>query len=342
MAEKGVPLNISEEYYQISGSILSSFPKYRPPLDLFQFKESIMQLVPYYSKGCRLSNEQVDEVAILCEEGNLFVSRADHSVYSVHIVKQLDLVLVDNNLKESEVADICVEALRQRLSDFFSQPVKAFYDLLEADVMVVTEYLWQDRYRMKLFLRRLWCGEYDLVRHSVNCLFLGLWLLDGHEGKEMKRKLLDDAALGFLLHDVGMTKIPAFILNKNTPLKPDEKSKIPPHVLTGAAVLRKLDLVSKTIEQATLEHQERLDGSGYPQRSKDLSPVGRISAVVDSFSAMLQTRPYAAAKSFADAAGELSNSRQLYDLTFSGALLKAVIDNQMGSLKAQEKTGQAG
>ena len=342
MAQKGVPLHISEEYYQINGAILASFPKYRPPLDLFQFKEDITKLVPYCRKGCRLSNEQVDEVVSLCARGNLFVSRADHPVYSVHIIKQLDLVLVDNNLKESEVADICVEALFQRLRDFFNQPVKAFYDLLVEDVKVVTEYLWQDKYRTKLFLRRLWCGEHDLARHSVNCMSLGIWLLEGLEGKDLKRKLMDEAALGFLLHDVGMTKIPAFILNRNTPLKSDEKSKIPPHVLGGMSILSRLEIASRTIEQATMEHQERLDGSGYPQRAKDLSMVGRISAVVDSFSAMIQTRPYAAAKSFTDAAGELSNNRQLYDLAFSGTLLKAAIDKQMGCIKVQENPGKAG
>ena len=342
MAKNAVPLNISEEYYQINVAILSSFHKYRPPLDLFQYKENIMKLVPYFSKGGRLTNEQVDEVASLCEEGNLFVSRADHAVYSVHIVKQLDLVLVDNNLKESEVADICVEAMWQRLRDFFDQPVKSFYELLAEDVQVITEYIWQDRYRLKLFLRRLWSGEYDLARHGVNCLFLGLWLLEGNKGKDLKRKLMDDAALGFLLHDVGMTKIPAFILNKTTPLKPDEKSKIPPHVLTGASVLRKLELLSTAIEQATMEHQERLDGSGYPQHIKELSTIGRISAVVDSFSAMIQKRPYAEAKSLADAAGELSSNRQLYDIAFAGALLKAVADKQMGCMAVPPKTAQTG
>ena len=32
------PQNIDEEYYQISAEILSSFPKYRPPVDLFRFR----------------------------------------------------------------------------------------------------------------------------------------------------------------------------------------------------------------------------------------------------------------------------------------------------------------
>ena len=41
-----VPMNINEEYYQISGEILSSFPKFRPPVDLFRFREDIAVLAP--------------------------------------------------------------------------------------------------------------------------------------------------------------------------------------------------------------------------------------------------------------------------------------------------------
>ena len=136
-----VPMNINEEYYQISGEILSSFPKFRPPVDLFRFREDIAVLAPYCVKGSRLSSEQVDEVAQLCAEGDLFVSRSDHPIYSRHIVKQLDLVLQDNNLKEAEIADICIRALLMRCSDFFEQPVKALFEPLYRDVMVVTEYL---------------------------------------------------------------------------------------------------------------------------------------------------------------------------------------------------------
>ena len=82
---KEVPQNINEEYYQISGEILSSFPKYRPPVDLFSFREDIMVLAPYCKKETRLTNEQVEEVARLCDKGDLFVARSDHHIYSRNV-----------------------------------------------------------------------------------------------------------------------------------------------------------------------------------------------------------------------------------------------------------------
>ncbi len=336
MAQAGVPGSIAEEYYQISEAILSSFSKYRPPVDLFRLNEELVQLAPYSRKGNRLSNEQVEEVRRLCEEGNLFVSRTDHPIYSQHIVKQLDLILVDRNLKEGEIADITVRALGMRLADFFEQPVKAAFEPLFTDIMVFTEYLWEDKHRIKNFMRRLQPGEYSLIKHSMNCFILGVWMLLTARGDELTRKELDRASQALLLHDVGMTKIPGFITGKTTPLKPDEKEKIPPHPIVGAKIMQKLDLFFDEAREAVLQHHERLDGSGYPQKLKgnDISRLGRIAAVADSFSSMIQDRPYEAAKDMLTAARELSQDNARYDKLFTGMLLSALVTNAFGPMQA--------
>lgn len=321
---KNVPIGVEEDYYQISEKVLSSFPKYRLPLDLFTIDEKVAQLMQYYKRDSRLSNEQVEEVMNLCHAGNLFVSRKDHPIYSEHIIKQLDLVLVDANLKPGEVADIIIRALNVKLNDFFSQPVKPVFVPLYEDIMVFTEYLWADKHRIKMFMRRLYEGEHDLARHSINTMMVGLWMFINSKGEGMARKELDALALGLILHDVGMSKVPAFILSKTTLLKPDEKDKIPPHVLSGMQVIQKMDLVADETKAACLEHHERLDGSGYPQKLRNLSVPGSIAAVADSFSAMIQKRVYAAAKSQKDAAQELSTDTR-YDRRFSGALLTALL-----------------
>lgn len=324
--------NISEEYYQISQAILGSFPKYRPPLDLFRLREDIGQLQLFIRKGERLSNEQVEELQVLCEEGNLFVSRVDHPVYSQHIVKQLDLVLVDQNLKPSEVADISLRALGLRLADFLDQPVKPVFDPLYTDVQVVTEYIWQDRHRLKLFMRRLHCGDYSLITQALNTVITGLWLLDATQKDDLRRKEFDHAALALLLHDVGMAKVPSFITGKTTPLKPDEKDKIPTHPLVGMKVLQKLDLVFEEMKNIVLEHHERIDGSGYPQKLKgdQISRLGRLAAVADSFAAMIQKRPYAEAKSPADAARQLAGDKAHYDQRFTMPLMTAYVTGVFG------------
>ncbi|MDO5484145.1 MAG: HD domain-containing protein, partial [Desulfovibrionaceae bacterium] len=291
-----IPQNIDEEYYQISTEILSSFPKYRPPVDLFTFRDDIGVLAPYSTKGARLSNEQVEEVAQLCSDGGLFVSRSDHPIYSRHIVKQLDLVLQDNNLKEAEIADICIRAMLMRYTDFNDQPVKAVFELLYRDVMVVTEYLWQDKHHINAFVRRLF-RQHSPGRHAINTLSLGLWLWM-QMVSDYRRKDLDRLALALLLHDAGMCKVPPFLLQKPGPLKAEEREKVLMHPLLGVKIMQKLEITFEELLRACFEHHERMDGSGYPQHLKgpQISRAGRLTAVADSFSAMICQRAYAPAK----------------------------------------------
>jgi response regulator RpfG family c-di-GMP phosphodiesterase len=343
VAKKETPLLIAEEYYQISMEILTSFPKYRLPLPLFIYRHEVGQLQTFVPKDTKLSNEQVERMHALCVEGDLFVSRADYPIYSKHIIKQLDLILVDRNFKEGEVADICVSALAMRLQAYLEQPVKMVFDLLMHDVLVFTEYISADFHRLRLFMRRL-NRTHSLVTHSINCLIVGMWIYSHkHKTVEIKRKDVDRLAMGLILHDAGMSKVPAFIINKTTPLKPDEKEKIPPHTLIGGKMVQKTELGWDELVQAATEHHERLNGSGYPRKASgnEISATGRLTAVVDSFCAMITTRSYAPAKDLTAAAQELAADTARYDEKYTVPLRNALITKEFGEMSSLTPTPQA-
>jgi hypothetical protein len=301
-------------------------------VDLFQFREDIAQLYPLFRKGQRLANEQIEQVQQLCNEGGLFVSRSDHPIYVEHIAHQADLVLVDANLKESEIADILLRALALRLTAFFEQPVPAVFESLYKDVMVLTEYVSGDAFRTRLFMRRLFTGEADLVRHAINALSVGLWLYMTIT-KEIKRRALDRVSLGLLLMDAGVTKLPTFILNKPMPLKQDEWDKITVHPQAGLKMMAKLNLSFDELNLAIAQHHERLDGSGYPQKLKGnaISPVGRLAAVADSFAAMITVRPHTKAMAPHEAAQSLAQDRTRYDVQYTVPLNNAYLTKEFGA-----------
>lgn len=338
-AKSTAPDNINEEYYQISPEIIGSFPRYRPPVDLFFFREDIAVLTPLSRKGARLSNEQVEEVARLCEEGNLYVSRSDHPIYSQHIVKQLDLVLQDQNLKESEIVNICIQALQMRYGEFFSQPVKAFFEPLLRDVMVVTEYLSEDKNRINAFMRRLFC-KHDPAKHAINTMIVGIWLW-AQKSVEYQRRELDNIALALLMHDVGMSKMPPFLISKNGPLKNEEKEKLWQHPILSAKIMQKLDVVNNQLLQACFAHHERRDGSGYPQKLKgdQLTPIATLTALADSFAAMITRRNYAPARKPIDAANELAQDPR-YDNFLARTLVAAYATNKFGTPMPADADGE--
>ncbi len=313
-----VPDGLNEEYYQISPDILQSFNKFRPPLNIFMFKEEVGRVAPFYQVGGRLTKEQIEILAEMVKEGLIFVSRSDHPVYVKHIAYQLDLVLIDRNLKEREIADIFVEALTMRLNEFFDQPIVAVKEKLWTDLMVLTEYLWNDPFRIKALAKRLHT-EHSLARHSVNCGILGLAMYirmksDSFSKGDITRNHFNRLTAGFFLHDLGMTKIPAFIREKPKPLTTDERTKVDKHPMVGYEMLSKLDLKYKEIEGCVLEHHERINGKGYPQKKsgREITQLGRICAAVDSYCAMITKRAHAEALDPQKAAAVISRD-QAYD-----------------------------
>lgn len=276
---------LDEEYYQITTPILDSFPKFRPPLDLYYLNEDVAQLLPYIKQGTRMSDEQRDELAKRCAKGLIFVSRSDHNIYAKHISKQLDLVLMDSKLLPGECAEIFRYAMTKRVGEFFEQPVKTVLAELRNDVLVVTEYLAKDPERAKALFRQLH-KDFTLENHQVNVGFLGLCIyFKFFEGEEIKRRSLDRIALGLFTLDVGLSKVPKFILEKKGYLAREEQDKIQQHPLISAQILRNLDILEDETLHCVVEHKERMDGKGWPRRlkGKDISFAGRLAAVADYY-----------------------------------------------------------
>ncbi len=138
-------------------------------------------------------------------------------------------------------------------------------------------------------------------------------------------------ALAMLLHDVGMSKVPPFIVQKTSPLKSEEKDKILLHVLVSTKMIQKLDLGWDELIHAALEHHERLDGSGYPRKSEGsaISDIGRITAVADSFVAMISERSYASAMEPEEACRLLVRDNNRYDPIYCELLQNALLTKEI-------------
>ena len=131
--------------------------------------------------------------------------------------------------------------------------------------------------------------------HSVNTSLLALSL-----GRNLRidEALLHQLGVGTLLHDIGKTQIPLEILNKPGKYEAHEFEIMKQHVMRGAEVLSGTTGLTDTYLKPTLEHHERVDGTGYPyQRQKgELSQFGMMAAVVDIYDAITSDRCYHKAK----------------------------------------------
>lgn len=315
--------SLQEEYYPISLAILSSFPKYRPSVDLYIFQEDIGQLFPLAMKGVRLTEQKIEDIDKACQEGSLFVPRSDHHIYVEHLAKQADFVLIDPNLNTSEIVQIILKAFSNKLQNLVERPLPVAYADLHADLMVFVEYLWRDKDYIQPFMDSLHVEDDDLIAHSINTLIVGTWLYFQTE-KTPDRAVFECIVQGLILHDIGCTKLPSFIVQKKTPLTRDEMARYVLHPAAGVQLVQKFACDSAEATQIILQHHERLDGSGYPSRlsGSKITSLGALAAVADAFSSMITNRPSIPRVKTSNAAQALFKD-QKFSNKYTGILLDA-------------------
>ncbi|WP_127530048.1 HD-GYP domain-containing protein [Paenibacillus kobensis] len=101
-------------------------------------------------------------------------------------------------------------------------------------------------------------------------------------------------ALGGLLHDIGNAKVDRTILNKPTALNPDETEEVRRHTVHGYQMLKANAALNEGARLVSLQHHERVDGSGYPLGigSDKIHPYSKIVAIADIFHAMTLNKAY--------------------------------------------------
>ncbi len=144
--------------------------------------------------------------------------------------------------------------------------------------------------------------------------------------QEMKlpQDRIEGVRIASLVHDIGKISLPAEILNKPTKLSEMEYGLIKDHSQVGYDILKSIEF-PWPVAQITLQHHERLDGSGYPQglKGEDILLEASILGVADVVEAMSSHRPYRPAWGIDKALEEISKNKGiLYDPEVVDACLK--------------------
>ena len=136
----------------------------------------------------------------------------------------------------------------------------------------------------------------------------------------LDRDALRVVALGAMLLDVGKIRIAEDLLNKPGKLNAAEIKHVRQHVEFGMEVLQEAGDVDKRVLDMIAYHHERFNGSGYPNGLKggEIPVYGRIAGIVDTYDAMITSRPYASTQS---SYGALRQLRALAGVEFQAEIV---------------------
>jgi len=114
-------------------------------------------------------------------------------------------------------------------------------------------------------------------------------------------------AHGAFLHDIGKMAIRDSVLRKPGPLDPEEVAEMQKHCELGYKMVNKIPFLRGRAADIVRAHQERWDGTGYPQGLKgEEIPLGaRIFAIADALDAITSDRPYRSAQTYQAAREEI-------------------------------------
>ena len=95
--------------------------------------------------------------------------------------------------------------------------------------------------------------------------------------------------------DIGMLAIPSHVRNKTSPLEVSEIKVLRSHTILSFRLLENFNSdIKKFLSGIALQHHEAFDGTGYPRGLKgdQIYPLATIAGTCDSYTAMIEKRPF--------------------------------------------------
>jgi len=148
---------------------------------------------------------------------------------------------------------------------------------------------------------------------------------------DLEKTLIKKIKLAALFHDIGKLAISDEILNSPNRLTEEEFNIVKQHSKMGSQLLCAIEDFQE-ISKYVLEHHERYDGLGYPNKinGEVISLPARIISIADSYDAMITDRPYKKAYSKEKAIDELlKNSGTQFDPELVQIFIKKVLKTHL-------------
>lgn len=184
---------------------------------------------------------------------------------------------------KSEIRESVRETVKDTLERHTYQNNDDLINLSEAADNIISIILEEDKVVEKVFDIRQ--RSADIYEHSISICSLAI-LTSLKLGIENNR--IHDIGVGCLLHDIGLRYMTIDYNNQDIgTMNRQELTEYKKHPVYGYTSLKDEKWISELSKKIILYHHERLDGSGFPLRTRDIPYECRIVNVCDVFDEMI-------------------------------------------------------
>ncbi len=233
-----------------------------------------------------------------------FAARAELVPAGIEVQTYADLASVEDEVPRAREAVTQASSLLEKLVKDIRLGQSFEIDRVEEIVEGMVESIVRNP-DAAMWIARLREEDISTYGHGLQvCVYLASF---GRHIGFPKAQLSHLAQIGLLL-DIGKIKLPRYLLEKQGRLTAEEYEEAKRHVAHGIAILSETPNVDPEVLEGIEQHHERMNGSGYPcgHVGEEIGIYGRMAGIVDTFAALTNHRPYAAAASSYEALRSLT------------------------------------
>ncbi|NPV37812.1 hypothetical protein BREVNS_2179 [Brevinematales bacterium NS] len=215
------------------------------------------------------------------QESMLFKQPVSRTMINeAHLSNAVNLLMEIENMLKNNTTGLPTKAAKEIVSD------------------IVTDI--QDNRDAYLNLLELQSHDQYIYTHGVNVTTLSILIATM---VNIPIEKIHDLGIAALFHDIGKVMIPSEIIDKPTPLSPEEWKIVKQHPVYSYKILQAESGFSENILKTVLCHHEQHQGGGYPLgiNHEKLSILSNIISLADVFDSMTSVRPYREAKTMDEA-----------------------------------------
>jgi HD-GYP domain-containing protein (c-di-GMP phosphodiesterase class II) len=281
----------------------------------------------------------MDALPITDEEPGVVLVKKESRLDLLHYLdRNLDDIVANPQMSVSERAELFYYLGYRRLRAVYRNPNRITLGGVKGLIALMVEQILLERETVKQVFELVQdnvCRTTDhpesSILHSLNVGILSTFFVMKVLGN-LSRDTLEDVALGYFLHNIGMMRLPQKIMDYGGELGDATWTIIRQHPVWGLEMVKGIEEPSREAAHIIMDHHEKLNGKGYPRAltGVDIHFFVKVCSLLDAFNAMISDRSYRQAMQVVEALKAIKQKVPLeYDPGIFSKLILVFLDNEL-------------